>query len=287
MNGGFNTGGGTALLSSRAFTHRPNGQSTLQHELGHAFGLPHVDAYGYQLKSNSPSIMAYNPAHHTKGLLPSSTPGRFIPEDLRGLALNQRVFPGLKFDAKQHTPNSYQMHPKVHSNGAGIYPGQIDYAIQVSTDAGAAVRSRVKNCVLSKIELSSGEERDPKTGQQAITYNPGNMWHTETIAKVANVDLTFPFPVRLSGIRVYSGHSGVYHPAKSARFFSGAPQSGLQLLADTTFKTRDASLNFPATESKSWRLELTPGKSKRITIRGIRFNSEGTEIFPPHVCLVK
>lgn len=71
MNGGFNTGGGTILIASRHFTDRPNGQSTLQHELGHAFGLPHIDAYGYPLRGNSPSIMSYNPKHHTRCLKPS------------------------------------------------------------------------------------------------------------------------------------------------------------------------------------------------------------------------
>ena len=75
LNGGFNTGGGIVLLSSFALSKLPNFQSTLQHELGHAFGLPHIDVYGQDMK-NSESIMSYNPAHHTRGMQPSATPGR-------------------------------------------------------------------------------------------------------------------------------------------------------------------------------------------------------------------
>ncbi len=103
INGGFNTGGGIVVLSSRGLDRSPNLQSTLQHEVGHAFGLPHVDVYNYSMTS-SPSIMSYNPAHHTSDFKPSATPGRLIPEDLRGLALNRRVFSRLSFDPGRDVP---------------------------------------------------------------------------------------------------------------------------------------------------------------------------------------
>jgi hypothetical protein len=51
LNGGFNTGGGIVILSSRGLDASPHFQSTLQHELGHSFGLPHVDAYGYDMST--------------------------------------------------------------------------------------------------------------------------------------------------------------------------------------------------------------------------------------------
>jgi len=112
LNGGLDTGGGIVVMSADALTSAPNFQSTLQHELGHAFGLPHVDVYGYDMASN-PSFMSYNPAHHTDGLNPSATPGRLIPEDLRALALNQRVFPGLAFDPARDVPPGYSLAPIV------------------------------------------------------------------------------------------------------------------------------------------------------------------------------
>ena len=68
LNGGFNTGGGIVILSSRALDASRNFQSTLQHEIGHSFGLPHVDAYGHDM-GRSPSLMSYNPKHHTNGFL--------------------------------------------------------------------------------------------------------------------------------------------------------------------------------------------------------------------------
>jgi hypothetical protein len=105
INGGYGTGGGVVVLSTFAMEKMPNFQSTLQHELGHAFGLPHVDAYGYSMESN-PSIMTYNKAHHSNGFNPSPTPATLIPEDRRGLAMNQRVFPGLRFDPARDVPGA-------------------------------------------------------------------------------------------------------------------------------------------------------------------------------------
>ncbi len=107
LNGGYNTGGGVVILSSYALDRAENFQSTLEHEIGHSFGLPHVDVYGYSM-DNCKSIMSYNRRHWTKGFRPSATPGVLIPEDLRGLALNQRVFPGLQF-SRADLPAGYRM----------------------------------------------------------------------------------------------------------------------------------------------------------------------------------
>ncbi len=123
INGGNNEGGGVVILSSHALDTAPNFQSTLQHELGHAFGLPHVDVYGYSMTDN-PSLMSYNPGHHTEGFTPSSHPGAFIPEDLRALALNQRAFPGLTFDPTRDVPAGYALHPKLVRLGPMNIPGR-------------------------------------------------------------------------------------------------------------------------------------------------------------------
>jgi hypothetical protein len=112
INGGFDTGGGIVVLSSFALDRFPNFQSTLQHELGHSFGLPHVDVYGYSI-TTSDSIMGYNPAHHTKDFTPSRTPGIFLPEDLRGLGMNKRAFPDFSFDPDSDIPKGYTLKPVV------------------------------------------------------------------------------------------------------------------------------------------------------------------------------
>lgn len=126
INGYVNTGGGIVILAADNLVKSPNFQSTLQHELGHGFGLVHVDSYKYPMETND-SIMSYNPAHHTKGLTPSKTPGQLIPEDFRLLALNKRVFPGLQIDLKEVTPANYAMFPTIVMIPPMKLPGQADY----------------------------------------------------------------------------------------------------------------------------------------------------------------
>jgi hypothetical protein len=103
INGGFNTGGGVVALSSWNLDRVPYFQSTLQHELGHAFGLVHVDVYGHDMQRDS-SLMSYNPGHHTNGLLPSRTPGGLGAEERRTLSLNHRVFPHVAADTAGFAP---------------------------------------------------------------------------------------------------------------------------------------------------------------------------------------
>lgn len=278
MNGGFGTGGGTVLMSSFSITDKPNAQSTIQHELGHAFGLPHIDVYGYQLRGDSPSIMAYNPKHHTNFFKPSATPGVFIPEDLRGLALNQLAFPNLVFDSNKQIPHGYEIKGHVLSNSAAQYPESLDYAISVSTDAGEMLRTKAKNVVLGRIEPSPGPE---------IHFNTGSMWQSEVIKGEGNIDLTFPFPVELTSMRIYGGHSGRIHPVESVRILVPSKGNAFSEIASQKFESLDGHVKFAATESQSWRLALKPGSSGKICIRGIRFFSDQTEVFPPQICLVK
>lgn len=278
MNGGFNTGGGAVLMSSFSFTDRPNAQSTMQHELAHAFGLPHVDRYGYQLRGDSPSIMAYNPKHHTNRFKASDTPGIFIPEDIRGLALNDRALPNLKFDPAKHVPAGYEMKGRIVSNSAGIYPESLDYKIEASTNAGEAFRSRIENVALGRIDPSPGPE---------ITYDQRSMWHSDAVDEEANIDLKFPFAVELSSMRIYSGHSEQYHEAASVRLLVPGEGQEFREVAAQKFRDFDEEVKFPATDSRSWRLALTSGSSRKIVIRGIRFYSGKTEIFRPQICLVE
>jgi len=110
IKGPPNTGGGyielefSSLISDKPYPF----QSTLVHELGHAFGLVHVDCYGYNMATN-PSIMAYNYDLHTSGLEPSQ--GTLNPEEFWTLALNKQVFPNFNFNEKQHNPKGKQFKP--------------------------------------------------------------------------------------------------------------------------------------------------------------------------------
>jgi hypothetical protein len=279
MNGGFNTGGGTVLMSSHAFTKEPNAQSTIQHELGHAFGLPHIDVYGYTQRGDNPSIMAYNKEHHTNRFRPSDNPGIFIAEDIRGLALNDRVFPNLEFDPAKHIPPGYKIHDRVISNSPASYPESLDYKIEVTTTTASMLGTDIQRTVSKRIDLSPGPE---------ITFDIRSMWHSDTIDGEANIDLKFPFPVELSAMRIYSGHSGNIHPVAAARvLIPGDNAEEYQEVGSSKFPKRDGHLTFTPTESQSWRVAVTPGKSGKVTLRGIRFFSGDIEIFRPSICLVK
>jgi hypothetical protein len=112
FNGGLNLGGGMVIMSLYALRNSPNFQSTLRHELGHSFGLVHVEAYGYDMNSND-SIMSYNEKHHTNFFKDSNNPGILIPEDLCALAGNKRVFRKLKFYISKDVPEGYEIKMKI------------------------------------------------------------------------------------------------------------------------------------------------------------------------------
>jgi hypothetical protein len=112
INGGANCGGGIVILAADNLRADAGFQACLQHELGHAFGLPHADAWGWDMHS-SDSLMSYNPEHRTHGFEPSATPGRLLPEELRLLDVNERVFPSFQFDAARDVPAGYAMNSNV------------------------------------------------------------------------------------------------------------------------------------------------------------------------------
>jgi hypothetical protein len=120
-----------------------------------------------------------------------------------------------------------------------------------------------------------------------LSFDAGSMWHSEPVAEKATIDLTFPFPVELTRIRLYSGHSGQYHPVKAFSVSVSTANGEQKLLANHEMKSFDGDVTFSATESQQWHLEMTPSESKNIVLRGLRFYSGTTEIFPPQLCLVE
>ena len=278
FNGGYNTGGGATMMSTDAFVKKPNAQSTLEHELGHTFGLPHVSSYGIEMNGNNPSMMSYNPAHWSRGFEPSLQPATFIPEDIRGLALNDRAIPDLEFSVTKDVPADYKLFWTPMPFGAIKLEGQPDYAVEVKSNAGAAFNSKLESCVVGHLRSSPG----PK-----LYYDAGSMWHSEPVEGNVTLDLTFPFPVELTRIRLYSGHSGQYHPAKAFSVSALTANGDEKLLANHEMQSFDGEVTFTTTESQQWHLEMTPSESKTIVLRGLRFYSGTTEIFPPQLCLVE
>lgn len=280
LNGGYNTGGGVVILSSYALDRSPNFQSTLQHELGHAFGLPHVDAYGYNMTA-SPSLMSYNPAHHTNGFQPSSTPGTLLPEDVRGLASNQRAFAGASFIPTRDVPSGYRLAPNVLWIGAMHLPGgHPAWEIQVTSDTRAALGTSATNIVQRRIRPNRSS-----SGEATITFDAGSMWHSETIGPQGWVQmtLTFPVAVTLDRIAVYTEHSGRYHRAVALRVdaLGSNDDKVLTVMRAQKLSTADTVVRFPQTMSRVWRIALQTGESGAVVIRGLRFFVGGKEVFPP------
>ena len=199
INGGFNTGGGIMICSSKRMNSR-SFQATLQHELGHAFGLVHPEKYGYDQREND-SIMAYNNAHHTNRFSPSKTPGILIPEDVRGLALNDRVFKNLEFDKKSDVPADYEL-KKIHYFSPMKLPRHP--LVKVETSDGERFGSSVSNIVHSRII--------PSVDRGKNEFGKRTMWQSERQKDgIVTVSLTFPVPTALDRIMVYSQHSGKAH----------------------------------------------------------------------------
>jgi len=272
FNGGFNAGGGISIISSYALDNIKNFQSTLRHELGHCFGLPHVDVYGYKMNSN-PSIMSYNPSHRTNGFKESQTRPTLIPEDVRGLAFNRRVFENLYFDLKKDIPEHYSICPKVVYLGAMQVPGEFPYEIKATSNAGDAYGSSISNCVSTIIKPSKGP---------GVTYDAQTMWHSTQTKGLIDIVLEFPVTVTLDSISVHSQHSGLAHIAKAIIVETIDHNIFSQIVTEEIISP-DQIVSFSPATSKKWRLRFKTTNSEVLVIRGLQFYCDNKEIFPPPV----
>ncbi|MBA4191608.1 MAG: hypothetical protein C0467_26820 [Planctomycetaceae bacterium] len=275
LNGGINTGGGIIQLSTFAMDRLPNFQSTLQHELGHAFGLPHVDVYGYDMKAND-SLMSYNPKHHTKGFNPSDTPAGLIPEDIRGLALNRRAFPKLKFDPAKDVPAGYKIAEKVVPLGPMTIPNHPDMPTFTTAD-GEDFGSNVAN-------LAKGPIVPNKKDKDKTTFDAGSMWQSgKSKTGWVTVEVRFPYEAELTHIGVHSQHSGAFNAARAVRVTVPGAKDAFRQIALVAPKSADEKVAVPKTKARVWRFEFQAGDSQAVTLRGLRFYSGTDELFPPLV----
>ncbi len=272
FNGGFNRGGGIVITSSYALENIKNFQSTLRHELGHSFGLPHVDVYGYKMKSNA-SVMSYNLSHHTNGFKRSQTRPSFIPEDVRGLSFNKRVFEKLYLNGKKDIPEHYSICPRVVYLGAMQIPGKLAYEIKVTSNAGDGYGSLIRNCVSTIIKPSKGP---------GVTYDAQTMWHSTQTKGLIDIVLEFPLTVTLDSISVHSQHSGLAHIAKGITIET-MDHDVLRQIATQDIISPDQTVSFSPATSKKWRLRFKTTNSEVLVIRGLQFYCGNKQIFPPPV----
>jgi len=271
FNGGINTGGGIVVLSSQALNSK-NFQSTLQHELGHAFGLSHVNVYGYDMKRND-SIMSYNPRHHTNKLRPSKTPGTLIPEDLRALALNDQVFDDLEFDEDRQVPSGYELRGIRHLGPMDLPNHPL---IEVETSSGETYSSSVQSIVHLRIK--------PSIDRGEVEFDHKSMWHSaKQDDRIASVTLKFPIPIELDRIKVYSQHSGKSHEANGVTVSSVGEGAEVTEIGTSAIDFPDGEITFSKTKAQHWKLDFQAGKSRAVVIRGLRFFNGDQEFYPPLV----
>ena len=272
LNGGFNTGGSIVVLPSSGLGKFPNLQSSMQHELGHAFGLPHVDVYGYDMGSNG-SLMSYNMAHMTKGFTPSPTPGTLIPEDIRALALNQRVFRGLTFDPDRDVPKGYQIAKKIMGLGAAEIPGQLDL-VKITTDSGEADGSKAA-------ALLVGQLVPIEAGGKPV-FDTETMWRSApTRDGWVSLQVTLPLQVPLTRIAVHTMPLGETDAALAVRISVQDSANAFRVVAGKDLETADDALRFRKTSGRIWKLEFRTAPGKSVVVRGIEYFSGGEELFPP------
>lgn len=132
FNGAPGTGGGFIQLEANNLLDGRRFQSSLIHELGHAFGLSHADCHGQSMHEGA-SIMSYNKAHWSAGLVESTDPGTFTAEDLVTLARNRLAFPRL---AQAPQIQDLARQPLIRANGE-CYLGPMDASIGSSPPANA------------------------------------------------------------------------------------------------------------------------------------------------------
>ena len=273
INGGLNRGGGWMGLSSYALDKTSYFQGLLQHEIGHACGLLHPGAYKYDMTTNA-SIMAYNPAHRTRGFQPAPVPGVLIPEDLRVLAGNDRVFPNLEFDAARDVPKGYVIAEKTGTFPSMRIEGHPDFEPTVTTESGEANSSSVANVVRKTILPDAGP---------GVTFNARDMWASENSETGwVSLEVTFPDKVRLTRIMVHSQHSGKYNKAHAVRIETKG-EHGYQIVKESPLAQSDAVVSFPKATAKQWRLSFQTGPTKRVCLRGLQFFADNTQLFPPRV----
>lgn len=280
INGGYGRGGGVVMVSSYEVNRSVESdkspmhfQTTLRHELGHAFGLPHVDVYGYDQRT-TPSIMAYYRPFRAVAFREATESARFLPEDIRGLALNSRVFSALKIDQPKDIPRDYKLHPRVIPLGPMTLPGQPPFEPVYETESGAHRMSSVENLNTRDILPSIGPR---------VNFYDRYMWLSNPVSDgVVDLTVRFPVSVKLDELVFHIQHGGKWNSANSVEI-EDVFESGSRRIASQVVPDADFSVKFPVTESKVWRMRFGVNRGEKLCVRGLQYFHKSNEVFPPRV----
>jgi hypothetical protein len=308
--------------------------STLLHELGHAFGLSHLEVYALDDVPNlhgkppvpggqdcaplddwtsfcqgvyashpdadryamncSASVMGYSPFNWTNGcitqegtgacafdpgLLPLTDlmiPGTMIPDDIRHLSINRRVFPELWFDAAADVPPYVGL--QTYGGSAGVdVPGHLHFQVTSTDSEGGSIPNRAFGHTSNAV--ADLEE----------SYTKDRMWRSKTVGENgwATLDLDFPTSVLLHRIRAFTGENDGVRKARVVEvqklsFTNGWVACGSKDLSGEAegevIVSSSGSCDFM---SRFYRIRFKAGFVGSVAVRGVRMFTLAHELFPP------
>jgi len=291
LNGEYDLGGGFLVISS-AFFDQGKLMSTLIHELGHSFGLVHVnDRAGnnglsagssiyqcYYDPNQSNSIMSYKIANQTNSTEPAQIPGCLLGDEIEALSRNRLVFPDLAFDSD----NDFDCPPDQpgcppHDKVVRREPLGPMHMFFCTTGFEMPIDgSKIQN-------LNDQPGRWILSSHPAIGFVGARMWQSSAANKAGWVDfkVTFPMFVSLNRLIIYTEHSGKYNKAEMVQIERQNSKGTFSFLKRQATPEPDTEIEFPSIETQVLKLALKAGDSNTLSVRGIRFFLDDDELFPP------
>jgi hypothetical protein len=109
------------------------------------------------------------------------------------------------------------------------------------------------------------------------------MWHSREVkaGDWVSLDVTFPTPVKLNCVLVYTQHSGNFHKAEMVQLERKKADGSFAFVKRINMPEMDAEIEFDQVQARIWRLAFQAGSSGYVVVRGLRFFQDDRELFPP------